>query len=431
MRDLVALAGLTVGLLSPVVLTTPAQAVGETCNGLAATLVGTPGSTVTGTDGADVIVSNGATLVEAMGGDDVICTTSSVHTSGNVYWVGVLGGAGNDVLDRRGDTDPKASSMLRGDAGQDTIYGSPASDVVKGNDGEADRVETFGGDDQVGESFVAGEPADPDTVDLGSGDDVFAANYPFSPSLTVDGADGLDRIDMQLSTDGSWVVDARGGRLRHGSDAAFGFGGFESYDAEIRQPRGSVTFLGTDAGERFTATARRVTAKTAGGNDTVELSELSRHIAVDAGPGRDAVSLWGRDLAVLTVDLPRQRLRETARSQTVSDGSIRHVEDVDVDGGTVRVIGTSTDNVLTVRSCRGAVVTAGAGDDEIILSRRPFNVCLPGTAPHAYGGPGDDVLLGSAVADVLDGGPGHDRADGKRGRDICRSVETSAHCELR
>jgi Ca2+-binding RTX toxin-like protein len=132
---------------------------------------------------------------------------------------------------------------------------------------------------------------------------------------------------------------------------AFGFSGFESYNTQVSQIRGNVTFLGTDVGELFTATAWRVTARTAGGDDTVQLS-----------------------------------------------------------------------------NCRGTVVHAGRGDDQVALVRPPYNACRPGSASRAYGGPGDDVLIGSAVADFLDGGPGHDRAAGRGQRDTCVSIEVRSSC---
>ena len=50
---------------------------------------------------------------------------------------------------------------------------------------------------------------------------------------------------------------------------------------------------------------------------------------------------------------------------------------------------------------------------------------------HAYGGGGDDVLIGGYRGDVLDGGPGRDRLDGSRGRDLCVKGEQLRSCERR
>jgi hypothetical protein len=109
-----ALSGLAVALLAPLTLSPPAHAGGESCEGLPATVVGTPGATVTGTDGPDVIVSAGAVEVRALGGDDVICTTASVAPAPGAFdpAVRVLAGSGDDVVDRRGDTGPGATGRV-------------------------------------------------------------------------------------------------------------------------------------------------------------------------------------------------------------------------------------------------------------------------------------------------------------------------------
>ena len=75
----------TAGLLGLALLTPAyaASAAGETCRGLAATIVGT-GPSVTGTEGADVIVTGSATSVSALGGDDVICVAVIGDTTSNV-----------------------------------------------------------------------------------------------------------------------------------------------------------------------------------------------------------------------------------------------------------------------------------------------------------------------------------------------------------
>jgi hypothetical protein len=62
--SLTAVALLGAALLAPV---GTATAAGETCQGQAATIVGTPGGQIVGTEGADVIVTNGATNVDALG----------------------------------------------------------------------------------------------------------------------------------------------------------------------------------------------------------------------------------------------------------------------------------------------------------------------------------------------------------------------------
>jgi RTX calcium-binding nonapeptide repeat (4 copies) len=437
MRTLLVLTGLTAGLLSPLAPGVAAQAAGETCDGLPATLVGTPGSTVTGTDGADVIVSNGAAKVDGKGGDDVICTTASVapppDPSGQSNWVIVLGGPGNDLIDRRGETDPAASGGLYGDAGQDTIFGSPASEYVGIGDGERDVVQTYGGADRVVEAFVRGGPADPDVVDLGAGDDTFSSAFPFSPNLAVAGGDGVDSMSLQL-TAGDWTIDAAAGSLAEGDTRAFTFSSFEAFETShrtSRKPAGSLTFRGTGSGESLLSDAARLSADTAGGDDRVQVvAGWTIRVHIDAGPGHDQLNASTSDRDPLSLDLRHGRLR-TGYAGVALRGSVTRFEDATVTGGVVQLVGTARDNVLELTSCRRATLRAGAGDDQILLKRRPRPLCHPGTAPAAYAGSGNDVVVGSRVDDVIVGGRGRDRADGGRGRDTCVSVEVRKSCERR
>ena len=200
MRAAHVLACFTAGVLAPLtVLNASATAVGETCNGLAATLVGTPGSTVTGIEGPDVIVTNGATEVRGNGGDDTICTTMSGQPPPfSLISVRVLAGAGNDLVDRRGDTNLDIVGLVSGDAGQDTNLGAPGQDLFNSNDGEHDVVSTGAGNDRGTDGGDPGPAADPDTIDLGPGDDSFNPSAPYSSALSVNGGDGRDALFWSL-----------------------------------------------------------------------------------------------------------------------------------------------------------------------------------------------------------------------------------------
>ena len=88
----------TVWLTAPAALPASAQTA-TTCNGVAATIVGSPGNDdISGTSGRDVIATlGGDDKVRAQGGNDLICS-----------------GAGNDDI--------------RGDAGTDNINGGTGFD---------------------------------------------------------------------------------------------------------------------------------------------------------------------------------------------------------------------------------------------------------------------------------------------------------------
>ena len=88
---------------------------GPSCNGFAATHVGTDGpDRIWGTSGRDVIVAfDGADTIIARGGDDIICA-----------------GAGNDrVIAGRG------ADLVFGENGDDLLYGSGGEDALDGGDG--------------------------------------------------------------------------------------------------------------------------------------------------------------------------------------------------------------------------------------------------------------------------------------------------------
>ena len=96
----------------------------QTCNGLAATIVGTPaGETLTGTAGNDVIVGLGGNdTITGLGGNDTICGGNGNDT--------LDGGDGNDAFDGGYGND-----TLTGGNGNDTLNGGPGADGIAGNAG--------------------------------------------------------------------------------------------------------------------------------------------------------------------------------------------------------------------------------------------------------------------------------------------------------
>jgi Ca2+-binding RTX toxin-like protein len=111
--------GVAVATPSPSPSPTPG---GETCDGRAATIVGTDGKDfIIGTDGADVIVSlGGKDIVFGLKGDDVICL-----------------GAGNDIA-----FGGKGNDSIFGEGGKDKLFGEKGDDFL---DGGPDRDHCFGG----------------------------------------------------------------------------------------------------------------------------------------------------------------------------------------------------------------------------------------------------------------------------------------------
>jgi len=144
--------------------TLSAFAAGETCNGLAATIVGTAGNdNLNGTSGDDVIVGLGGNDgINGNGGNDTICGNEGNDDingdNGDDYIEGgdgeddikgdndedtIFGGAGNDELDGGNEDD-----TLCGDAGNDKLEGKNHNDILCGGDGD-DTLEGGTGDDKL------------------------------------------------------------------------------------------------------------------------------------------------------------------------------------------------------------------------------------------------------------------------------------------
>jgi Ca2+-binding RTX toxin-like protein len=111
----------------------PPPAPAPQCNGLDATIVGSPGATtIRGTAGDDVIVDlDGANRIDGRGGNDTICT-------GNADDV-INGGPGNDVIfaghGKNKIDGGDGSDLLVGLLGNDTISGGAGNDWIYANDG--------------------------------------------------------------------------------------------------------------------------------------------------------------------------------------------------------------------------------------------------------------------------------------------------------
>jgi hypothetical protein len=166
-----------------------------------------------------------------------------------------------------------------------------------------------------------------------------------------------------------------------------------------------------------------------GGDDRLILSTGGRRInvPVDEGAGHDRFELQAKHEArQIVVDLRRSRY-------AIEDGPrgrLHGVEDAYVNGNDVRLLGTYGADTLGVVACTAGLIDAGGGDDVATMFVRPGRFC-DHTVPRILGGPGNDVLTGSRVHDLVIGGPGDDTANGLGGRDTCRSVESATRCERR
>jgi len=229
---------LGLALLAP---TTSASAAGETCEGVAATIVGTPDTRVAGTPGDDVILSNGAFSVEAGEGDDLICVSAAADPRG--HNTDVDAGPGDDVVVVVAASDGSSASVWA-DLG-------PGRDRFRGGDGE-DRVSASFDDtivadrasDLVTFALAPGE-ALPSTIGSITGNRTAGYTEVTAPGRRV----RMDARDRTISVDGQVVTTI-------GEVPGMLYG--------IAQ---HVTLVGTPGADRLVATACGLSTVLGGGGD--------------------------------------------------------------------------------------------------------------------------------------------------------------------
>lgn len=243
----------------PLTALTSASAAGAaeppTCQGVAATIVGTNGpDELSGTSGPDVIVARGGDdVILAGGGDDIVCA-----------------GAGDDrIRGGRGDDD------LRAGTGDDDVFTerkrldhfADDQDRVWGGGG-ADTVSTYSGVDRVL---------------LGGGDDRVVATVTQVDGLDLRGGGGTDAVTLDASdVDHHLTLDARQGSLTAETLTAV-VRGFTSYELV---GGAAWTFRGTVTVDRVSAVAAGpVEMFTFAGNDVLWGSAFDDHL--DGGGGTD------------------------------------------------------------------------------------------------------------------------------------------------
>jgi len=470
-----ALLGLTA--LGPI--TTAAQAAGETCRGEAATVVGT-GHTLTGTEGRDVIVTAKAGVVDALGGDDLICVTGP---GSNSNLLSVDAGSGNDVVDTTAVIPGYYVTAVLG-SGADTFVGGRASDTVHagepaqtsnggwtaGADTEKDTIDAGEGGDSVVSGSVG--TANSDVVTLGLGTDYLRLGASAVTSDAVlDGGEGEDVLYLTGGS-GDLTLDMTQGTFTSPQGTAR-FTGFDVTSLDVGT--GTVTYRGTEGDDdvtlRPTDGVPTLDVTTGGGDDEVTLepaTAIATGSRIDTGAGTDSL-IAATDTARLALDLASQKfsvgsvdaiavgiedaflmapelvmngddgdnsLRWTGCDATLRGGlgddalrwqydyvfesyEFRCTGEVSLNGGDGRdsLRGSNSDDVLI--GGRGHDTIEGRGSDDRIRGSRGND--------KVDGGEGGDSVSGGAGNDVLNG-PGRDRGDGSNGRDRC-VAERTARCE--
>jgi hypothetical protein len=422
-----------------------AGAVGETCHGLPATVVGTPGAELHGTAGADVVVTNGAFPVFADAGNDLVCVTGGAGLSDQDH-MDVYGEDGDDVIDA---TTLEADRLfVELGPGNDTFAGGPEEDGVVANaafDDSSpaartagnDTVSTGAGDDNISTGGPQGYP-DRDTVDLGPGRDTAGITGSIDPALPIQGGEGSDDLEFDRdSLDHALVID---NAAQHATDAGapvMTWSSFERFSLTPIGPYEPPSFIGGPGPERLQGYIPLTALDLGGGDDVVNLEhqkKLVDHASYAGGTGDDAFILYagpGDSARRVRLDVPKGKLL-FQREQEAVRARIGGFERYRFSARQFDFRGTAAAERLAWQSCQG-LVDGGRGDDLIETFSNPDVGCgYPVSTADLVvrGGGGDDTLVGNGDPNVLLGGPGKDRADGRGSKSDRCAAEIVKHCEL-
>ena len=394
-----------------------ATAVGETCRGVPATIVGQPGTRVVGTEGPDVIVTDGALSVDALGGDDLVCV--SFDTGFPFGPVEVSAGKGDDVVDSTASSNRVAAELGEG---ADRFEGGAAGSSVFGAHRDATPADTekdvfIGGDGSDGvTSGMSGEP-NPDVIDLGAGGDGLTYAGTMSPGGSIHGGPGQDFFTHVGTRSGATVLDNAVGILTVDQQVVATWTGLENFQTGTINGA-PLRFVGTAADEEVVAyVSGPIHATFGAGDDSLVIPEAPRAgSSIAGGHGRDDVYV-STDSGLLDLDLRRGRL--TAGADDPYTVPVTDVEDATLHARRVVVAGTDARNELQFSACE-ATVRGRKGADTVMRNydtwfERVF--CPRFMKAKVNGGRGNDDLQGTRGRDVIRGGPGKDLLDGLDGKD--------------
>jgi Ca2+-binding RTX toxin-like protein len=355
--------------------------------------------------GTDYLVFDGATFDANTG------SISFAGFEGVVDYNGLVGTAGNDVLDLRSITGLAGLNFLniRAGAGADTIFGGDEWDRIIAEDGN-DILDGGNGNDIIygGAGY--------DIIKGGAGNDYLFGDW----DTSIDGGDGDDIISFANSAmiNGAYIGGAGidtlelDGGIFGANSATATFTGFEKItDASVL--RGGT------------------------GNDVLDLSTLNAldgtySLTINAGDGNDSIT-GGMERDTINGDAGNDRLDGGLGADTLSGGTGDDIYIVDEAGDVVtEAAGEGEDTVYAglsyilganverlVLTGTGALWGIGNASANIITGNAGANRLIGYDGnDQLYGGAGDDVLDGGTGSDVLDGGTGADSMWGGTGDDF-------------
>ena len=303
-----------------------------------------------------VLTAGGVYYVRVTSPTDLVQTYQlDVTLAGGSGGPGGPGGPGGNVPGLIGDT-------LLGSSGQDTLVGSGDADLLNGGGG-ADLLKGRAGNDSL---YGGGGN---DLIHGGPGNDVLQGQGGID---SLHGDSGDDQLVWRLG-DSSDLLD--GGP---DADLVHVLGDSRNNQVSVSQSVSSQLQISDTSG-------------------TITIEDTISRVQVDAGAGRDTVSIGTIDrVSTVMLTVYGQGGRDTIDAGGRDLGAVRLL--VDGGSGNDTITGSNEDDSLL----------GGAGAD-VVLSR--------GGDDTVHGGSGNDSLDGGAGEDELWGGGGHDVLEGRDGRD--------------
>ncbi len=293
---------------------------------------------------------------------------------------------------------PKVVEILSGGSGQDTLLGSDSFDQMNGG-ADSDVLKGRGGDDLL---FGGGGN---DAVWGGTGDDV------------LQGQGGIDSLFGEEGNDQLvWRLGDSSDQLDGGADADVVLvqGNNRNNHVDVQQNAWSQLQV-TDGGGTITIgdTVSNVIVDAGAGRDTVTIGTVDQvpavMLTVNGQGGADTIDAGGRDLGAIRIQVNGGAGDDTITGSGVDDALVGGdgIDVINGEGGEDTIDGGEGSDLLS----------GGDGDDQ--LAGGAGNDTLQGDDGNDQldGEDGHDELIGSAGDDTLSGSNGNDRLNGSGGDD--------------
>lgn len=373
---------------------------------------GSDNDMVYGEAGLDTIhAGSGADYVDGGADNDLIYGEAGNDTiyggTGNDT---IYGGTGNDLI--HGDD---GADSLMGDDGDDTIYGDAGQDTITGgagNDslsGGADKdlfvVYDGFGNDTIDGGSTAGTTQDDDSIDfanLSSGITVTLTGD--EAGTATNGANTVTFTDIE-SIEGTNYADS----INASADSTGVYLGGDAGDDTITGGSGGDTIEGGAGADTVWAGAGDDWISGGSGNDT--LQGASGNDTIWGGAGSD--ELHGGD------DADTFTLKSTDGSDTIFGGEGGNDWDVIQLSGAAAQVNWTGWEMGSVTYDSGATYSYFWEIEQVqgTSYADTFDARGAGTGVNVIAGAGDDTIIGSDYADVIDAGAGNDSIAGGAGDD--------------